>query len=86
MATVPKYISQLADHIRDGLKKLGIRSQVTYEKVSGTNLYRLEVIAAKFKPLWFSERQNLVWKIADKFLTEKQNMRVIAIHTFAPNE
>jgi hypothetical protein len=44
------------------------------------------VVAAGFKKLWHSERQELVWRIANRALSRDEDLRISMILTLTPEE
>jgi len=75
--------------VRDLETQSGIKAKVDIESValSRTNrLYRVWVLSPQFKPLWHSERQDLVWRIANRALSPDEQMRVSMILTMTPGE
>jgi hypothetical protein len=59
---------------------------VDYEPVAGTKLYRFVVLAPKFKSLRHSERQDLVWRIAQRLLPFDEQILISMILTMTPQE
>ncbi len=54
--------------------------------VPTTRLYRVAVLAPKFKELKHSERQNLVWRITERAISPDEQMRISMILTLTPDE
>jgi len=82
----PSFVERLETSLIEGLKQAGIEAEVEYERVPSTRLYRFIVLAKKFKPLPHNERQNLVWRIAEKSLADDEQFRVSMILTLTPEE
>ena len=79
-------VSKLTKALVQGLKQAGIPARVNTEPVRLTNLWRVYVIARKFKNLRPSERQDLVWRIAGLALTPDEQLRISMILTVTPEE
>ena len=84
---MPGIVTQLKEGIVDGLHTAGIEAEVAVQPVKTTRLYRVTVLAAKFKALKHSERQNLVWRIAERALPSPEDqLRISMIWTLTPDE
>ena len=89
MAKVSKravFLAQLRNALVDDLAKAGIRATVEVEPVPTTKLHRIYVFAPEFRALKHSERQNLVWRIADRGLDADQQLLISMIITLTPDE
>jgi hypothetical protein len=85
--TSPKFLKHLRDALVDELEKAGIRDvAVKTEPVRATRLHRVLVEAGGFKHLRPSERQDLVWRIADSVLQADERFRISIILTLTPEE
>jgi len=84
--TKPPFLTQLRNALVDDLAKAGIRAKVELEPVPTTRLHRVFVFAPEFQALKHSERQNLVWRIADRVLDGDQQLLISMIITLTPNE
>lgn len=82
----PPFVTELKDAFVRELKQVGIPAEADFEPVPTTKLFRFIVVAKKFKAMPFSERQDLVWRIADKTLPEDKQLRVSSILTLTPEE
>ena len=82
----PVHVTKLVEALQTGLKEAGIRTEVEFEPVQGTRLYRVYVVAPKFKALKPSERQDLVWRIAQQVLTPEEQLRISMIMTVTRQE
>jgi hypothetical protein len=82
----PAFLQRLASGLIGALKTGGIPAKVDYQPVRTTRLYRVAVLAPKFKQLKSYERQNLVWRIAEKTLTPDEQLRISMILTLTPEE
>ena len=82
----PVFLAQLKDALIGDLAKAGIRARVELEPVPTTRLHRVYVFASEFAALKHSERQNLVWRIADRVLDADQQLLISMIITLTPNE
>jgi hypothetical protein len=86
LKTAPKFVDHLKNVLVDELKNVGIDAKVIVEAVPTTRLYRVMVQAPKFKALKHSERQNLVWRIAEQVLSPEEQLRISMIVTLTPSE
>ena len=82
----PSFLDRLKTGLINSLDKNGIDAVVDTEKVPTTKLYRVIVLAPKFKALKHSERQNLVWRIADSALSPDEQLHISMILTLTPDE
>jgi hypothetical protein len=82
----PPFLTRLKNALVSTLAANGIEADVDSEPVPTTRLYRVAVRAPKFKMLKHSERQNLVWRIADHAISPDEQMRVSMILTLTPDE
>jgi hypothetical protein len=76
----------LADVLKEDLEKVGIECEVEYESLRPTKLFRLYVISDDFEHLRYSERQLLVWRIAEGTLNSDQLRRISLILTLTEDE
>ena len=76
----------LTGALEAGLQRAGIDAEVSHEPVPHTKLRRFTVIAKKFKSMRPSERQDLVWRIADQVLVPDEQLLVSMILTLTPDE
>ena len=83
---MPSFLDRLKTGLISSLDKNGIDADVDTEKVPTTKLYRVIVLAPKFKALKHSERQNLVWRIADSALSPDEQLHISMILTLTPDE
>ncbi len=77
---------ELKDALADELRTVGIDADVSVESVPTTRLYRVLVLAPKFKALKHTERQNFVWRIAERVLAPDEQLRISMILTMTPDE
>mgnify|MGYP001562078853 CR=1 FL=1 len=82
----PKFIVSLLTALRQGLNTAGIEAEVDTEAVPGTKLHRVIVVSPNFSDVRQGERQDLVWRIADKVLKREEALRVSMIITVTPAE
>jgi hypothetical protein len=82
----PEFVDHLKDELTDQLKNVGIDAKVAVEAVPTTRLYRVMVQAPKFKALKHTERQDLVWRIAERVLSPEEQLRISMIVTLTPKE
>jgi len=83
---LPAFLKRLKGAIIDVLGANGIAAEVDMTPVPTTRLYRVAVMAPKFKELKHSERQNLVWRITERAISPDEQMRVSMIVTLTPDE
>ena len=82
----PAFLDRLRVALVTGLKASGIQAEVDSESVPTTKLHRVMVLAPKFKALKHSERQNLVWRIAEQTLAPDEQLKISMILTLTPDE
>lgn len=80
------FAEKLKKALKTELKNVGIDSKVDYEKVPHTKLYRFIVLASGFQAMWHSERQSMVWRIAERTLSEPEQLQISGILTMTPDE
>jgi len=85
-ARLPAFVQRLKTALIDVLKDNGIEAKVRADPVPTTKLYRVLVLAPQFKALKHSERQSLVWRIAERTLPPDEQMRISMIVTLTPQE
>lgn len=85
LKTAP-FVERLKEAIVDGLRASGIDADVSTEPVPTTKLFRVLVLAPKFKALKHSERQGLVWRLAERALSPDEQLRISMILTLTPGE
>lgn len=86
MKDKPFFLDRFTTALISSLRKNGIAAKVDTQKVPTTKLYRVIVLAPKFKALKHSERQNLVWRIADSALSPDEQLHISMILTLTPDE
>jgi hypothetical protein len=86
MKSVPSFVRHLQSALVEALGKNRIDAQVRTEPVPTTGLFRVAVLAPKFKELKHSERQSLVWRIAESALSSDELFRISMILTLTPDE
>jgi hypothetical protein len=82
----PPFLDRLNTALISALAANDISAKVRTERVPTTKLYRVAVLAPKFKALKHSERQNLVWRIADSALSPDEQLHISMILTLTPDE
>jgi len=82
----PPFLVRLKTALIRALAANDISAKVRTERVPTTKLYRVAVLAPKFKEMKHSERQNLVWRIAERALSPEELLRVSMIFTLTPDE
>ena len=86
MSRPPRWVDTLAEEVIDALKVVRMDCEFLWEPVPGTRLIRIYVISKGFKNLGFSERQSVLWRIAQGVLTESQLAKISMILTLTPDE
>jgi len=82
----PSFMERLKAALISALAANDISAKVRTERVPTTKLYRVGVLAPKFKALKHSERQNLIWRIADSALSPDEQLHISMILTLTPDE
>ena len=82
----PVFLTQLKKALVDTLQANGLKATVKSTRVPTTKLYRLSVRSPQFKAMTPSERQNLVWRIADRAISRDNQMRISMILTLTDDE
>lgn len=82
----PAFLTQLKTALVEGLSVGKIKAAVQAEAVPTTHLYRVTVVAPQFKALKHSERQSLVWRIAERALSPEDQLRISMILTLSCDE
>lgn len=82
----PAFLAQLKKALVDALKANGIQAVIQTEPVPTTLLHRVTVVAPQFKAMKHSERQSLVWRIAEQALSPDDQLRVSMILTLTREE
>jgi hypothetical protein len=82
----PAFLTHLTNALVDTLKGSGIQAKVKSQRVPGTKLYRLSVYSPQFKKMYHSERQSLVWRVADRAISPDDQMRISMILTLTGEE
>jgi hypothetical protein len=86
MAKVATFADRLREDLLQGLKTAGIDATIDIERVQGTKLHRVFVVADAFAKLRPSERQDLVWRIADQSLSPNERLQISMIFTVTKSE
>ena len=86
MAKAATLKRRLHDDLIQGLQTAGIAAKVDIERVQGTKLHRVFVVADAFAKLRPAERQDLVWRIVDQSLTADERLRISMIFTVTKSE
>lgn len=83
----PAFIVRLKAALHAGLAQLDIPpTDVLFEAVPGTKLFRCRIVAPKFSKLRHLERQDLVWRLVRKELGEEGELHISTITTLTPSE
>ena len=80
------FVERLKSVLVDRLKIVGIRAKVNSTPVPTTKMHRIKILAPSFKPLKFYERQELVWRIAERVLYPDEQLKIASISTMTPIE
>ena len=86
MAKVAAFASRLRDGLIQGLQTAGIEATVDIERVRGTKLHRVFVVADAFAKLRPAERQDLIWRIVDQSLMPDERLQISMIFTVTKSE
>ena len=84
--TPPPFVTKLRKALVDSLMAHGVNAKVSVQAVPTTKLYRVFVRAEQFKHMRHSERQSVVWRIADSALSPEDQMRISMILTLTDDE
>lgn len=84
--STPAFLTRLKNALVADLKGSGIRARVQFVRIPTTRLFRIRVLAPQFKELRHSERQSLVWRIAEKALSPAEQLRISMILTLTAEE
>lgn len=82
----PAHLKRLLDALKEGLLQGGITATIAAEAISRTKLHRVIVLTDQFEALPPSERQSLVWRIADGVLSFDEKLLISSILTLTPEE
>src|SRR3972149_6085311 len=82
----PSFFPELKRTLLRELRESGLSARISWEPVPGTKLCRVVVRAGGFKGLPFTERQDLVGRIARTVLRPDQQLRISMIVTLTPEE
>jgi hypothetical protein len=83
---VPSHLTRFRAYLISELRKVGVQPQVSIEPVGRTKLHRLTVVAPEFEDMLHSERQSLVWRMADEALKAEEKFTISMILTLAPED
>ena len=83
----PEFVLRLKDALAKNLRMVGIhRSKIEFESVPRTKLHRFVVLAKGFEGMGHTERQDLVWRIADRVLSKDEQLCISMILTMTSDE
>jgi hypothetical protein len=85
-ADTEMFAQRVKTALNDGLKAVDIKAKITTEPIPNTKLLRVSAVAEKFESLRPSERQDLVWRIVSKSLSDAEQLRISMILTLTPKE
>jgi hypothetical protein len=86
MSKIAAFANRFRDRLIQGLEIGGVEATVDIERVQGTKLHRVFVVADAFANLRPVERQDLVWRIADQFLTSEEQLQISMIFAVTSGE
>lgn len=69
---------QLRMALQEGLNRLGVPSEVSFEQIPQTSLNRFVAISGSFNQMPYSDRQSLVWRITDGLLAPAIQLQLIS--------
>jgi hypothetical protein len=82
-------LSPIANRIKlklqKGLATRGVEAEISVHPISGTKMHRFYVVSDKFKRMEFTERQAVVWRIANS-LPESDQTHISMIVTLTHAE
>jgi hypothetical protein len=82
----PAFVQKLSSQLRSQLEANGLTAEVKFETVMGTKMFRFYVISDGFADMIHSERQSLVWRIADQALEPSEAIKISMIMTLTRDE
>lgn len=82
----PAHLRRLLEALEEGLRQGGITATIAAEAIARTRLHRVVVLTDQFEALPPSERQSLVWRIADSVLSFDEKLLISSILTLTPEE
>lgn len=82
----PKFLAVLKKALVDELGAKGIDAKVHTEPVPTTQLHRVMVLAPQFEAMRHSERQSLVWRIAERAISPDDQLAISMILTLTPED
>jgi hypothetical protein len=82
----PYHVDKLTRVLRTRLGLAGINAEVGSQPIPATKLYRIIILAPEFKAMPQSDRQSLVWRIADSAIPVDKQLLISSILTLDPGE
>jgi hypothetical protein len=82
----PYHVDKLTQALRVRLGQAGIHAKVGSQPIAATKLYRIIILAPEFKAMPHSDRQSLVWRIAESALPVDKQLLISSILTLDPGE
>lgn len=79
-------IAVLINHLVENLKEAGIDTEVSVEPIRDTKLWRIILVSDGFNFMSHSERQGLVWRLAEKAPSPANLNYVCSIQTLTSPE
>lgn len=79
-------IKRLKTALAEELGSRGIEAEIDSERIPATKVHRIWVLSPKFKKMMHTERQDLVWRIADQVLSPAERLSISMIVTLTPEE
>jgi hypothetical protein len=86
MENVPAFVQTLTQALTNQLANNGLTAEVSSEPVVGTKMHRFYVVSDGFAEMMHSERQSVVWRIADQALDPSDALKISMILTLTHDE
>jgi hypothetical protein len=77
---------RLQSVIENGLRSRNIDATVEIEHVPDVDMFRVLVTTPKFRNLWGSERQGLIWRIIEDAFSREEQYRISGVFALTPKE
>ena len=82
----PEWLDRLLPELRRALDAVGINAEIVTEPIPWTKAQRISIIARGWTHMDPLERQNMVWRIADRVLNWDDRLKISMILTITPEE
>lgn len=86
IATCEDLKERLQTEIVAGLAERGIDAEVSIQPVPDVNMYRVFASSPRFRNLWASERQDMIWKVLEERFNRSDVLRISAVVPLTPDE